>query len=89
MDHRESEKCCSVIERLTPYCDVCHGREAQMHAPDRVHGFYCAEHCPVCAAARVEAVPVLESETDVARCLALLAAVWSTGDPAHYRAPGV
>jgi hypothetical protein len=40
---------CFQSRQVTGKCDICDQSVELMHLPVRPLGFYCAEHCPVCA----------------------------------------
>ena len=41
---------CATSFRIVGTCDVCGYVARPIHMPLEIHGFYCADHCPVCAA---------------------------------------
>ena len=48
-DHSIIEPC--RVLSVTGTCSVCGFATRGVHAPGVCHGFYCAEHCPVCSGA--------------------------------------
>jgi hypothetical protein len=40
---------CHVSTKVKGECDVCHRTGQALHMPEEVHGFYCAQCCPICS----------------------------------------
>jgi hypothetical protein len=66
---------CIQSRHVTEPCDVCRKPTKVVHLPNRPMGFFCEDHCPVCAAearnhseSSVIHVPELLKQTLAVRC---------------------
>ena len=50
---------CIMSWRIFASCDRCGKVCEPVHMPQRLHGFYCAEHCPVCGDGAARRLPGL------------------------------
>ena len=53
-----SQSNCVQSRHVTEPCDICRRPTTVVHLPNRPMGFFCEDHCPVCAAE----IPIAHSQ---------------------------